>query len=151
MRKFITSLCSALLLIALASSAFAQGYMAVPRDPCDTPQYPQASVLISQAATTAQLVAAPSAPALFGGGTAQIYVCGYSFASNGNFSFVNGTGTNCGTGQASLTGTMITQVSPIPNQAPAMEGSVLVVPAGNALCLTSAGSSNVGWLWYAIQ
>src|SRR5258708_969544 len=107
MRKLLTILCAALLLASASSRVFAQPYNLPPHDPCDAPNYPVQSVLVNGNGNTTLLAAAPTAPALFGGGTAQVFLCGYQFASSSTFSFVTGTGATCGTGQTSLTGTMI--------------------------------------------
>jgi hypothetical protein len=83
-------------------------------------------------ATTTQLVALS--------GSTVIYVTSYDViaAGTGNITFEYGTGTNCGTGTTSLTGAYnLTAQAGIAKGAGI--GTVLKVPAGNALCvLTSA-------------
>jgi hypothetical protein len=101
------------------------------------------SVAISVAATTTtQLVAA--APATTNGAAKAIFITSYDFIANGtlNVTLVYGTGTNCGTGQTALTGAY-----PLTAQAGISKGMglgvVLYVPPGNALCITTSGSSQV--------
>lgn len=98
-------------------------------------------------ATTTQLVAL--------GAGAKIYVTSYDF-TNGtstadNVTLEYGTGTNCGTGTTTLTGAYAT--GPAPASAGISKGGglgpVLVVPAGNALCiLTSAAAQISGSVSY---
>lgn len=69
----------------------------------------------------------------------SIFVTSYDFMSAGtsNVTLVYGTGTNCGTGTTSLTGAY-----PLIAQAGISKGNgtgiVLVVPAGNAFCITNS-------------
>lgn len=93
-------------------------------------------------ATTAQLVALS--------GSTKIYVTSWDVVSggNGNVKLVYGTGTNCATGKTDLTGNY-----PLTAQAGLAKGSglgpVLIVPAGNALCvMTSAAVQMSGSLSY---
>lgn len=73
-----------------------------------------------------------------------IFVTSFDMMSAGttNFTYVYGTGTNCGTGTTSLTGAY-----PLIAQAGVSKGnglgSVLVVPAGNALCVTNSAAVQV--------
>lgn len=84
-------------------------------------------------ATTTQIVALS--------GSTKIYVTSFDVIAGGtgNVSFVYGTGSNCGTGTTALTG-----VYPLTAQAGIAKGSglgpVLVVPAGNALCVTTSAA-----------
>lgn len=84
-------------------------------------------------ATTTQLVALS--------GSTKIYVTSYNVISGGtgNITFVYGTGSNCGTGTTSLTGAYNFTA-----QAGIAIGSglspVLVVPSGNALCVTTTAA-----------
>lgn len=93
-------------------------------------------------ATTTQIVALS--------GSTKIYVTSFDVIAGGtgNITFVYGTGTNCGTGQTALTGAYN-----LTAQAGIAKGSgigpVLVVPAGNALCvLTSAAVQMSGSVSY---
>ena len=90
---------------------------------------------------TVQLVAAPTLPGP--GGTLQaIYVTNWNVIAGGttNVQLVSGTGTNCGTGQANVTGNypLTAQVGLVVGSG---EGVVLAVPAGKALCITTSGGS----------
>lgn len=84
-------------------------------------------------ATTTQLVALS--------GTTLIYVTSYDVIAGGtgNITFVYGTGASCGTGTTSLTGAY-----PLTAQAGIAKGSgigtILRVPAGNALCVTTSAA-----------
>ena len=84
-------------------------------------------------ATTTQIVGLVSAK--------KIYVTSYNVIAGGtgNITWVYGTGSNCGTGTTSLTGAYnLTAQAGI-----AMAGGlgpVLVVPAGNALCVTTTAA-----------
>lgn len=84
-------------------------------------------------ATTTQLVALS--------GSTKIYVTSYDVIAGGtgNITFVYGTGSSCGTGTTSLTGAYN-----LTAQAGIAKGSglgpVLVVPAGNALCVTTSAA-----------
>jgi len=93
-----------------------------------------ASVAINvSTATTTQLVALS--------GSTKIYVTSFDVIAGGtgNITFVYGTGSSCGTGTTSLTGAYN-----LTAQAGIAKGSgvaaVLVVPAGNALCVTTSAS-----------
>jgi hypothetical protein len=84
-------------------------------------------------ATTTQLVALS--------GSTKIYVTSFDVISGGtgNITFVYGTGASCGTGTTSLTGAYN-----LTAQAGIAKGNglgpVLVVPAGNALCVTTSAA-----------
>ncbi|HEX2656206.1 MAG TPA: hypothetical protein VHN11_21495 [Xanthobacteraceae bacterium] len=84
-------------------------------------------------ATTTQLVALSSGK--------KIYITNYKVIAGGtgNFKFVYGTGTNCGTGTTDLEG-----ANNLTAQAGSVAGSglgpVLVVPASNALCATTSAA-----------
>lgn len=84
-------------------------------------------------ATTTQLVALS--------GSTKIYVTSFDViaAGTGNIKFVYGTGSSCGTGTTDLTGNYN-----LTAQAGIAKGSglgpVLVVPAGNALCVTTSAA-----------
>ena len=126
----------ALVLFLLLAPASAQQAVVVPAT--------MASVPISiSTATTTQLVAAISSKA--------IYVTNFNIvaAGTGNIQFVYGTGSACGTGTTNLTGAynLTAQVGLV---AGIGNGAILVVPAGNALCVTtSAAVGMYGSLAYA--
>ncbi len=77
-------------------------------------------------------------------GSTKIYVTSFDFISAGtaNVKLVYGTGTNCGTGTTDLTG-----LYPLTAQAGIAKGNglgpVLVVPAGNALCISDSASVQI--------
>lgn len=84
-------------------------------------------------ATTTQLVALS--------GSTKIYVTSYDVIAGGtgNITFVYGTGSSCGTGTTSLTGAYnLTAQAGIAKGGGL--GPVLVVPAGNALCVTTSAA-----------
>lgn len=96
-----------------------------------------ASAAISvAAATTTQIVALADGK--------RLYVTSFDMMSAGtlNATLVYGTGTNCGTGTTSLTGAY-----PLIAQAGISKGngtgSVLIIPASNALCITTSGTSQL--------
>ena len=83
-------------------------------------------------ATTTQLVPAS--------GSTKIYVTSYGLlaAGTGNLTFEYGTGSNCGTGTTALTGAFNLTAQAGVTQGSGL-GPILVVPAGDALCvLTTA-------------
>lgn len=88
------------------------------------------------AATTTQIVALAAGK--------RLYITSFDMMSAGtlNATLVYGTGTNCGTGTTSLTGAypLIAQAGIAKGNG---TGSVLVVPAGNALCITTSGTSQL--------
>lgn len=99
---------------------------------------PTATVAISvSTATTTQVVALSSGQVIHVGSFSLIS------AGTGNARFVYGTGTNCGTGTTNLTG----DYPLIANAGISLGaglGPVLVVPAGNALCLTTSAAVAIG-------
>lgn len=84
-------------------------------------------------ATTTQLVALSSGK--------KIYVSALDVvaAGTGNITFVYGTGTNCGTGTTSLTGAYNLTAQAGIAKGNGL-GAVLVVPASNALCVTTSAA-----------
>jgi hypothetical protein len=88
-------------------------------------------------ATTTQFVA-------LSGGT-SIYITSFDFIAAGttNVTLVYGTGSNCGTGTTSLTGayTLTAQAGVAKGNG---LGPVLVVPAGNAFCVTNSQAVVIG-------
>lgn len=91
------------------------------------------AALTVSTATTTQLVALS--------GSTKIYVTAFDVIAGGtgNITFVYGTGSSCGTGTTSLTGAY-----PLTAQTGIAKGNglgpVLVVPAGNALCVTTSAA-----------
>lgn len=157
MRKYLSGLLFAALLAVpgLASAQVPYGFPA--RNPCASALSPKSSAAINiGSATTSQLIAAPTAPSTFSGATQQIWVCTWVFSLTGTsptYQFVNGTGTNCGTGQANLTAVIPSISATAPNVAPQEQGTVLVVPPGQALCATIGGTgpSAQGYITYVVQ
>lgn len=135
------------LLSLLAAPAWALPNAA---DPCGQPQgdggYKAASAPIAIVSSTATTQIAGLSAGL------KIYVCGWSMSVSGTsptFQFSYGTGTNCGTGNTVLTGAELMTSGAVNTSLP-FEGTQLVVPAGNALCLTLGGTtpSALGYLVY---
>ncbi len=154
MRKSLIGLFALVLMFASASGAFAQ-YGFSPRNPCGSPgSFPAtASISIAATAGTTQLVAAPTSQALFGGGTAAIYLCGYEFTISGtspSFQWEYGTGTNCGTGTTALTGAEVVATG---TRVQSIAPMYLAAPGGDALCIVAGGTTPTvgGWIWYVIQ
>ncbi len=94
------------------------------------------------AATTTELIALTAATS--NSAALAIYVTHFDMMAVGtnNVKFVYGTGTACGTGTTDLTGAypLIAQAG---ISAGVGIGPVLVVPQGNALCITTSGSGLV--------
>jgi hypothetical protein len=97
--------------------------------------------LSALAAATTQIVALS--------GTTKIYVCSAVISNNNatptTLKFVEGTGSNCGTGTADLSALMnigATSTSPISLQYGA-SGALSTATAGDALCLTSSAASSL--------
>ena len=63
--------------------------------------------------------------------------------------FTTGTGSNCGTGTASITGAMTFAAGQELNIGTG-NGAIFVLPAGNDLCITIATAAAPGFLAYAI-
>lgn len=103
-----------------------------------------APIAISSSTATTQIVGLSSG--------LKIYACAWNFSISGTtptYQWSYGTGTNCGTGNTVLTGATAMTSGAIAQSLP-FEGTQLVVPAGNALCLTLAGTtpSALGYLSY---
>ena len=139
MRKFLISIA-----LALASTcALGQAAGTAPAiDPCFS-NTPKSSVPINvTTATTTQLVALSAGKV--------VYVCGGIFTVNSvvttatTAQFEYGTGASCGTGTTALTGLFnggnVTAGIAVPIILPA-DYSSFQAPAGNALCLVSAGTT----------
>lgn len=105
-------------------------------DPSKGPASPSSVAINASSATTTQLVAIS--------GSTSIYVTSFDVISGGtgNVTFVYGTGSSCGTGTTSLTGPY-----PLTAQAGIAKGSgvgtILKVPSGNALCVTTSAAVQV--------
>lgn len=129
------------------SSAFGVERSHALDDPCASPfTAKQAAVINIGAAATTEIVP------LAAGKT--IYVCHWAFTLAGttpSFTFKNGTGTNCGTGTASLSGVMLpTSGSYLTG---GYIGTLFSAPVANAVCGTTVGtgSSAQGVLTYVRQ
>lgn len=126
------------LLSLLAAPAWALPNAA---DPCGQPQgdggYKAQSAPISIVSSTAttQII-----PAVAGSKT---YLCVWNFGITGTtptYQWSYGTGTNCGTGNTVLTGaTGATASSTVTS--PPFEGTQLVAPASQAVCMTLTGTT----------
>ena len=124
-------------------------------DPCqDVSAIKQSASVAISSATTTQIVALS--------GTAQVYVCAYELVAgagtNPSLQFEYGTGASCGTGTTVLSGAMATGVTvsttaPGPIFTAGPGATLLKAPAGNALCIVSAGTSPnfQGWVNYVQQ
>jgi hypothetical protein len=79
-----------------------------------------------------------------------IRVCGFSISMSaaGTAKFVQGTGTNCGTGTGDITGAM-TLATGTPWQIHGGSNSVLRAAVSNALCVVAATGNAVGFINYA--
>lgn len=106
---------------------------AVGFDPSLGKATPSSVAINVSTATTTQLVAIS--------GSTKIYVTSYDVIAGGtgNITFVYGTGASCGTGTTSLTGAynLTAQVGIAKGNGAA---AILVVPAGNALCVTTTAA-----------
>ena len=102
----------------------------------------QSAVINVTAGATTQLVALS--------GSTVIRVCSYNVTASlaGTFTFVYGTGANCGTGTTALTGAMAIATAGA-NGMSGMNGSLFRGAAANALCLTAATGNMTGFVTYA--
>lgn len=104
-------------------------------DPCESGTFQKQSVAVAAgAAGTSQQIALQIGQ--------SIYVCGYQLsqvATAGTLQWVYGTGTNCGTGTTNLTGAMGVTASQ-PFSYGTGGATVMKVPQGNELCLTTTGA-----------
>lgn len=146
MFSFRNFLAVAALAILLPGLAHAQ-VVANQFDACAT--LPKKSVSINfSSATTTQLVALIA--------NQNIFVCDAflnQVDGTGSLKLVYGTGTNCATGTANLTGPIFasTVASGVTNTVlgSGIPSTQAVVPSGNALCATTTGSiQQSGWLTY---
>jgi len=120
-------------------------------DPCLNNSVAKSSRPINiSTATTSTLVALSGATA--------VYVCGFTLASTGATTATTalleyGTGANCATGTAVLTGAFGQSLSTSAVVVTANGATQMTAPAGNGLCLVSAGTtpSIQGYLTYVQQ
>lgn len=103
------------------------------------------TVTFSVAATTTQVVAIS--------GTTKIRVCSFVMSGNataGSMALVQGTGSNCATGQTSLSGTVnvLGTTAPPVTFSPGASGALTSV-AGNAVCVLATTTTASGSITYA--
>ena len=157
MKRILGTVLALVLVVALSRGASAQTYGYSARNPCANEALMSspstASISIAATAGTTQLVAAPTGQALFGGGTAQVFICGYEFTISGttpSFQWAYGTGTNCGTGTTNMTGAEVVTSG---TRVQSTVGMYLAAPGGNAVCIVAGGTTPTvgGWMWYVVQ
>jgi hypothetical protein len=122
---------AAVLATILAATLSAPGAMAAP---VSAPMQSDSSVPISVAtATTVELV-----PAVAG---QSIFVTHYNIvaAGTGSVKLVSGTGTNCGTGTADVTGNYALTASAAVEAGSGL-GVLVIVAPGRALCVTNSAA-----------
>lgn len=134
MQRFIAAL---LLFIASASAALAQQSVFVP---ATTNQIAIAGTV----AASTQIVAGVAGK--------RIYVTNVNMipVATSVVTFTTGTGTNCGTSTASVTGAMTFTTGNQPLALGVGNGAVFVLPLGFSLCVTIATAAAPGSLAYAI-
>lgn len=128
-------------------SAFTSGTIVVTLRPSSGFYVPsagcnQSAVVNVTAAATTQIVALS--------GTTRIRVCGFSVSMSaaGTAQWVQGTGANCGTGTANLTG-VVTLATGTPWSVAAGQGAAFIGTPGAALCLAAVTGNVTGFLNYA--
>jgi hypothetical protein len=95
---------------------------------------------VSVSNTTLEIVPATAAKKIY------VTFAHVESAGAGNLTFVYGTGTNCGIGQVAIGGA-ISLTAQTGFAGGAGVGSILTVPAGNALCITNSAAVQMsGWL-----
>lgn len=94
------------------------------------------------AGATTQVIAQSSSTAI------RICSIVLTISAPGTAAFVQGTGSNCGTGQASLTGPM-TMTTGVPISFGSGMGSVLRTSSAQAFCLSATGGNVAGWVMFA--
>lgn len=134
MHKLLAAL---LILLGLASAALAQQSVFVP---ATTVQIPIAGTV----AASTQIVAGVAGK--------RIYVTNVNMVpvATSVVTFTTGTGTNCGTSTASITGAMTFTTGNQPLTLGVGNGAVFVLPVGFSLCVTIATAAAPGSLAYAI-
>lgn len=151
MTRFRAALVAALLFtlpLATAAPASAQQTVASPAgfSPIQTPclgAVGEACVPLAQGATTAPLNVSTAATtqlvALSAGKVTYVTHLNVVAGGTGNITFVTGTGVNCGTGQSALSGAYnLTAQAGL--SAGGGLGAVMIVPAGQALCVTTSAA-----------
>lgn len=103
---------------------------------------PNSAVVSATAGATTQIVALS--------GSTNIRVCSIvlTISASGTAQFVSGTGTNCATGTANLTGAM-SLATATPLALSSGNGSLLRAGASNALCLAAVTGNVTGFVTYA--
>lgn len=116
----------------------ATGGLLYPQTNCD-----QSAIVNVTAANTTQLVALTA--------SRSIRVCSWavSISLAGTAQFVSGTGSNCGSGTANLTGALSIATGVTSNQGSG-SGELFHTPAGNALCLAAVTGNVTGVVSYAV-
>lgn len=103
---------------------------------------PNTAVINVTAAATTEIVP------LTGGQTIRVCSFGFAMSAAGTTQFVNGTGTNCGTGTANVSGAI-----PLATGTPLAMGdgtaAVFRTPVSNALCVAAVTGNAVGFLTWA--
>lgn len=124
-----------LLYFGLASAALAQSAVVIPATMVSIP-------ITGTVAASTKIVSGIAGK--------QIYITGVSLipVATSVVTFTTGTGTNCGTSTASLTGAMTFAASQVLSRGNGY-GAVLVLPSGFDLCLTIATAAAPGSLSYA--
>lgn len=129
-------LCAAFLLfIGLANAALAQ-----------TAMFPLPSIQTSITGTVAaatRIITVPTGKQIVITALQQVPV------ATSVVTYTYGTGTNCGTGTGSLTGAMTFAAGQILNMGSG-NGPVMIVPAGNDVCVTIATAAAPGSLVYTL-
>lgn len=112
-------------------------------DPCSNSSLSKSNANVADSATTVQLVALSAGK--------SIYVCGFTQTAStaGTYALEYGTGTTCGTGTTALTGTTTIALATVHNLG--WGGTIVTVPAGNALCLLNTTAVTAGALTYVQQ
>lgn len=103
---------------------------------------PNTAVVNVTAAATTEIVSLTAAQVI------RVCSMALTMSAAGTATIVNGTGTNCGTGTASLTGAMNLGTS-VPLAMGSGYGSVLRTASGNALCISAVTGNVTGFITYA--
>lgn len=118
-----------------------------------TPAQPQQSVFVPATTNSISITGTVAAATRIITGQAgkSIYITGINLipVATSVVTFTYGTGTNCGTGTANLTGAMTFAAGQTLTTGSG-NGTFLVVPAGNDVCITIATAAAPGSLSYAI-
>lgn len=90
-----------------------------------------------------------SAKLISGIASTHIHICGWAAtesATSGSVNISTGTGTNCGTNNASLTGTLNIGLAPLVDHIPY---AAIDTPNGNDLCVNGTTTTLTGIIWYS--